>query len=232
MHVYVYIDADPFSQEDFCFAHFHFQDIFAPAAITKTNFLICSRNKMAEILLIKTGIELFRSKSTVDKVNNTIASLRVYDTDGNLELDESEIKHAIETLKSAILKCSDKKVSAKLAELRCLLVFIGASQRMWQKDPRHYNALFSQSMPKIFGLLPFATWDRNPKVAKLEKIVCTFYKAGGARKLLHKIEEAVKEEVNGALQEELFGSTFEGIAEEILSETFGDIGAEILMAFI
>lgn len=103
---------------------------------------------------------------------------------------------------------------------------------MWQKNPSHYDAQFSQSIPKLFGLVPIASWHRDPKIAKLEKIVCTFYKAGGAGKLINKIEEAVKEEANGALQEELFGSTFENIAEEILSETFGDVAADILMVFI
>jgi hypothetical protein len=93
---------------------------------------------MAEIVLVKIGIQLYKTGSTVEKVNQTIASLRVYDTDGDLELDESEIKRAIETLKAAMRTSRDKKVSAKLAELRCLLVFIGASQRMWQRDPRHY----------------------------------------------------------------------------------------------
>jgi hypothetical protein len=135
-------------------------------------------------------------------------------------------------LKSAILRSRDKRVAARLAELRGLLVFIGASQRMWKKNPRHYDAQFSQSIPKLFGLVKIATWHRNPKIAKLEKIVCTFYKAGGAGKLVHKIEEAVRDEANGALQEELFGSTFENIAEEILSETFGDVAADLLMLFI
>jgi len=125
---------------------------------------------MAEVALIKAGIQLFQSSSTVDKVNHTIASLRVYDTDGNLELDDSEIKAAINTVKTAISNNPDKKVSAKLAELRCMLVFIGASQAMWAKDPRKYDHQFSQSMPKLFGLLPLADWDRNPKIAKLEKV--------------------------------------------------------------
>jgi hypothetical protein len=184
------------------------------------------------VKLVKIGIQLHKSSNTVDKVNQTIASIRVYDTDGNLELDESEIKRAIETLKTAIRTNRDKKVSAQLAELRCLLVFIGVSQRMWEKDPKYYDARFSQSLPKVLGMIPLARWDRDPRIAKLEKIVCTFYKAQGSKKILRKIQEAVQDEFNEALQEDLFGATFEEITEEILSETFGDFAADVLLALM
>ena len=183
-------------------------------------------------MLIKAGIQLFQSSGTVDKVNATIASLKAYDTDGNLELDDSEIKNAIGLLTNAMQTNRDVKVAAQLAELRCMLIFIGSSQKMWARDPRRYNDKFSQSIPKLFGLVPLASWDSNPKIAKLEKIVCTFYKAGGVEKLRHKIQEAVKEETNAAIQEELFGTTFEEITEEILSEAFGDAAGELLMAFL
>jgi hypothetical protein len=188
----------------------------------------------AMIMLVKLGVKLNTSSQIVDKVNRTIEVLKAYDTNGNLELDESEIRNALEALKRAMtMEASrgDKKKSAQLAELRCLLVFIGASQRMWERDPEHYDAKFSQSIPKIFGFAT-ASWDKNPKIAKLEKIVCTFYKCGGSEKMRDKIEEAMKNEANAALQEELFGTTFESITEEILSETFGDFAADMLLAFI
>jgi hypothetical protein len=192
---------------------------------------VCVEKMAAEIsMMVKFGIQLHKSNCTVDKVNKTIANLRVYDTDGNLELDESEIRRAIDDVKTAMTRSRDKKVSATLAELRCLLIFIGASLRMWDSNPKHYDACFSKSLPKVFGLISFAGWDPNPKIAKLEKIVCTFYKGGGYKKIQHKIEEAVRDEANGALQEELFGTTFEAITEEILSEAFGDVAADILLA--
>mmetsp|Transcript_37450 Transcript_37450/g.48452 ORF Transcript_37450/g.48452 Transcript_37450/m.48452 type:complete len:194 (+) Transcript_37450:48-629(+) len=184
------------------------------------------------IMIVKIGVKLNKSSTTVAKVNQTIECLRAYDTDGNLELDESEIKRALETLKRAIRTSRDKKVSAQLAELRCLLIFIGASQSLWEKDPKHYDAKFSKSLPTLFGFISTANWDSNPKIAKLEKIVCTFYKAQGSETMRQKIQEAMQDEANGDLQEQLFGTTFENITEEILSEAFGDVAADFLMAFI
>jgi len=100
---------------------------------------------MGEVLLIKAGVQLFQASDTVSKVNETVASLQVFDTDGNLELDEAEIKGAIEILKTNMENNPDKAQAAQLSELRCMLVFIGASQRMWESDPEKYDAQFSQA---------------------------------------------------------------------------------------
>ena len=198
--------------------------------------------------LIKEGIQIFQMNDIIDKVNKTVEVLKTYDTNGNLELEESEIRRAIQSIKTAIKTTPDKKVAAKLAELRCLLVFVGTSQKMWLKDPKRYDELFSRAKPTYGKILQMellemslfagrdltnnVRWDPNPKIAKWEKIICTFYNSKGAAKLRNKIEKALKEEANDAIQEELFGTTFQEIAHDVLSDNFGDIAAEIFSSFI
>ena len=184
---------------------------------------------MGEVLLLRAAYTLYQSSSTVDKVNAAIEAVRVFDTDSDLELSDTEIKNALNILKTHISTMADKREAAKLAEMRCMLTFIAISQHMWARNPAKYDDQFSQSAPKLFGMISLTSWDPDPRKAKLAKIICTFYKANGADKLRKKIQKAIDEHEDGS---DLHEDGFSDISGDIVDETFGEGGAEILELFL
>lgn len=188
-----------------------------------------------EILLLKTGIQLFKSNQTIDKVNATVGVFQQFDTNRDGELDESELKQALRLVQNQIkqsVRNGQTQQAAMLTEFRALIIFMTASLRMWDRDPRGCDAKFSNSIPKVFGLIPVASWDRNPKKAKLEKIICTFYSSGNCANLVEKIKSSVKDGISDQIQEELFGTTFQEIVENIAEDIFGHAAGDLLIGLL
>lgn len=127
--------------------------------------------------LLKLGAHLMKNSAIVDNVNSATQFFLTFDKNGDKELDPDEISAALETLKGVN--------TPEALNLRALCLFLTIALKKWQEDPAGTDERMSKSKP--FG----SSWDRDPKVAKVEKIVCTYYTTGigeKVRTLMHLME--------------------------------------------
>ncbi len=75
-------------------------------------------------------------------------------------------------------------------------------------------------------------WDSNPNRAKLEKMVCAYYRAGCGEKVEKALARCAKDKLTGMIKEKVFEETVGPIVKETLQELFGEMAGELLLSLI
>ena len=154
---------------------------------------------------------LGKSDSLVDKVNTTIEHLlKNFDTDKSGDLSLAELKAALEKLKD--------QNAADAVNLRCVIFFVFVSLTKWDRDPEGTDKCMSKTKPMI------ASWSKDPRRAKLEKIVCTYYSSNRGKKIKGMVDELAKE-YKGEIREMLI-ETIGPDVKMLISEIFCDVVPE------
>jgi hypothetical protein len=97
---------------------------------------------------------------------------------------------------------------------------------MWAKNPKGVDGKLSQSKPFL------ASWDRKPGRAKLEKIVCTYYRGGCGERIEKALANCAKDEGTGQIKEAVFEETIGPLVSQVLEELFGNMLGELMLAAI
>ncbi len=162
------------------------------------------------IALAKVGYYLYKSDSLVDKVNHAVMQLTANKT---RNVSREELKHALHKLKG--------RKSAADVHMRCMLLFILAAYERWDADPHGTESKLKQSKPML------SSWDSDPKIRKLEMVLCTYFRSHAEKKIKKKIESFATDEIKGQM-EDAIGD----VVEEVLQEIFGEMVTDALMALL
>ncbi|KAJ1455483.1 hypothetical protein M885DRAFT_519949 [Pelagophyceae sp. CCMP2097] len=169
--------------------------------------------------LLKVGFYLYKTACLEEKVDAMVAELMKLDANGDGNLSAQEIELALRRLKG-------QNNTAPVVNLRCTLLFVHASYARWEQNPADTDARLSKKKPFLVLL------SRDPRRAKLQKILYTYYSSNGEKKFKQKLGDLVKGEVMGEIKSQVLEQAIGPIVEEILKEIYGEIFSLTLMAFL
>lgn len=135
------------------------------------------------------------------------------DKDGSKTLEPRELRAALASIRGR----KDRNAVMGAA----LLSYIAAAQQATARNPKTLEAM-AATKPMGFS------FDRDPRVARLQAMVCFYVTKGVQDKIGEKLARKVKEEVGGMIKEEIIGP----IIEEAMTELCGEFIAGVVMSII
>jgi hypothetical protein len=115
--------------------------------------------------------------------------------------------------------------------LRSLCVFLAISLKKWEANPAAMDAKLSKRQATPSNTLPLniytprhhishalcnslpvrSSWDTDPKIAKLEKIFCTYYNTGIGDKVINFMKDQVEDHIKEEILEATIGPMLENL---------------------
>ena len=154
----------------------------------------------------------------MEKTDKLVDFLMQYDFNNDGFIDNEELQKLLEHYRG--------KNEADDRNLRTIIHYVMTVNRIWKENPEYVDKKMSSS--KAF----WASWDDDKCKAKLQKIICTFYRGGLGEKIEEKLEKMAKDAILGEIKSWTYEATITPILQKFLEDMFGEFLGEFVVGIL